>query len=131
MPVPQIPGREVDSHRAYELLGRVVDLCHMENKRYFPVAPSSRKSTLYSPLTLLTRFPAGSQLVSPKRVSLASKTRSQSEPVSSSRLRDASRQFLGVQEIRRNPSPLLHPARRRPSQRLPGTRFLIDPIPSQ
>jgi len=50
MPVPQIPGREVDSRRAYELIGRVADLCQMESKRYFPVAPYSRISTQDSAL---------------------------------------------------------------------------------
>ena len=125
MPVPQIPGREVDSQRAYELIGRVAELCHMDSKRYFPVTPSSRDSTFYfSPGS-----PAANQSASPKRMSPASKTRSQSEPVFSNRLCDASRQFLGVREIRRNPSPLLHPARPRLPRRLLGTCFIFSVIP--
>jgi hypothetical protein len=92
MPVPQIPGQKVDSRRAYELLGRVAGPCHMENKRYFPVIPSSRNLMLYSSPGSL----AASRSVSPKRML---KTRGQSEPVFSNRLRDASRQFLGMREI--------------------------------
>ena len=34
MPVPKIPGQEVEPRRAYELIGRVADLCHLDNKRY-------------------------------------------------------------------------------------------------
>src|SRR5258708_4407083 len=47
MPVPPIPGREVESRRAYELTGRVAELCHMESKRYLPVALSSRFVSQY------------------------------------------------------------------------------------
>lgn len=44
MPVPQIPGVIVNSSRTYELIGRVAELCHMEGKRYLPVALSSRNT---------------------------------------------------------------------------------------
>ena len=44
MPVPQIPGVIVNSNRTYELIGRVAELCHMESKRYLPVALSSRNT---------------------------------------------------------------------------------------
>ena len=62
MPVPQIPGRQVEPRRAYELTGRVAELCHMEGKRYLPVALSSRNATQHALLRGDTPSQAASKL---------------------------------------------------------------------
>ena len=83
MPVPKIPGQEVEPGRAYELIGRVAALCHMDSKRYSHYQVETQLFILQventSQLTLLIRFP-GSQPVSFSKADVARLENEESVP---------------------------------------------------